>query len=175
MGTNFSEILIKIQNFSFTKIHLKMPSAKWCPFCPARGVTLGRALTLQKRRNRTSSWYFPHLLYNPSWLPTYLITLQWRHNERDSVSNQQPCDCLFNCLFRRRSKETSNLRVTGLCAGNSTHKGPVTREMFSFDDVSWRFWKRTNYNLILTVLNFSEGTKTDIHILWHCSTLTWHR
>ena len=28
-GTNFSEILIKIQNFSLTKIHMKISSAKW--------------------------------------------------------------------------------------------------------------------------------------------------
>ena len=34
LGTNFSEILIKIQNFSFTKMHLKILSAKWQPFCP---------------------------------------------------------------------------------------------------------------------------------------------
>ena len=33
-GTNFSEILIKIQNFSFTKIHLKLSSVKWWPVCP---------------------------------------------------------------------------------------------------------------------------------------------
>ena len=33
IGTNFSEILIKIQNFSFTKMHLKIPPAKWPPFC----------------------------------------------------------------------------------------------------------------------------------------------
>ena len=32
-GTNFGEILIKIQNFSFTKMHLKILSGKWCPFC----------------------------------------------------------------------------------------------------------------------------------------------
>ena len=32
-GTNVSEILIKIQNFSFTKMHLKIPFAKWRPFC----------------------------------------------------------------------------------------------------------------------------------------------
>ena len=42
--------------------------------------------------------------------------LKWRHNERHGVSNHQPHDCLFNCLFRRRSKKTSKLRVTGLCA-----------------------------------------------------------
>ena len=51
-------------------------------------------------------------------------TLQWSHNERDGVSNHQPHDCLLSRLFRRRSKKTSKLRVTGLCAGNS----PVTGE-----------------------------------------------
>ena len=52
------------------------------------------------------------------------ITLRWRHNGRDSVSNHQPQDCLLNRLFRPRSKKISKLRVTGLCAGNS----PVTGE-----------------------------------------------
>ena len=32
-GTNFSDILIGIQTFSFKKMHLKMSSAKWSPFC----------------------------------------------------------------------------------------------------------------------------------------------
>ena len=45
-GTNFSEILIKIQNFSFTKMYLKMSCAKlWPVFCqcialPRREFTL---------------------------------------------------------------------------------------------------------------------------------------
>ena len=51
-------------------------------------------------------------------------TLQWCHNGRDGVWNNQPHDCLLNRLFWRRSKKTSKLRVTGLCAGNS----PVTGE-----------------------------------------------
>ena len=33
LGTNFSEMLIKIHTFSFKKIHLKMLSGKWRPFC----------------------------------------------------------------------------------------------------------------------------------------------
>ena len=49
--------------------------------------------------------------------------IRWRHNGRDSVSNHQPHHCLLNHLSRRRSKETSKLRVTGLCARNSP--GPV--------------------------------------------------
>ena len=68
-------------------------------------------------------------------------SLHWRHNDHDCVSNHQPYGCLLNRLFRRRSKKTSKLRVTGLCVGNSPgpvdspHKGPVTRKMFPFDDV----------------------------------------
>ena len=33
LRTNFSEILIGIQTFSFKKMQLKMSSAKWRPFC----------------------------------------------------------------------------------------------------------------------------------------------
>ena len=33
LRTNFSEILIGIQKFSFKEMRLKMSSAKWCPFC----------------------------------------------------------------------------------------------------------------------------------------------
>ena len=49
--------------------------------------------------------------------------LQWRHNERDGVSNHQPHDCLLNRLFRYRSKKTSKIRVTGHCEGNSSVTG----------------------------------------------------
>ena len=33
LGTNFSKISIKIHTFSFKKMHLKMLSARWRPFC----------------------------------------------------------------------------------------------------------------------------------------------
>ena len=54
------------------------------------------------------------------WQPSLygVYSLQWRHNERDRVSNHQPHECLLHRLFRRRSKETSKLCVTGLCAEN---------------------------------------------------------
>ena len=58
-------------------------------------------------------------------------TLQWRHNGHDGVSNHQPHDCLLNRLFRRRSKKTSKLRVTSLCAGNSPGTGEFPAQMAS--------------------------------------------
>ena len=69
-------------------------------------------------------------------------SLRWRHNDHAGVSNHQPRDCLLNRLFRRRSKKTSKLRVTGLCVGNS--------QMFPFDDVIM---------LILTHLEAQNGPK----------------
>ena len=50
-------------------------------------------------------------------------SLQWRHNERDGVSNHRRHDRLLNRLFRRKSKKTSKLRVNGLCVGNSPETG----------------------------------------------------
>ena len=94
-------------------------------------------------------WLLVHarMLVNPSphergprcW--NHNIPLQWRHNGHDGVSNHQPHDCLLDGLLRRRSRKTSKLRVTGLCAGNSPVTGefpaqrPVTRKMFPCDDV----------------------------------------
>ena len=40
LGTNFSEILIKILTFSFKKMHLKVSSAKWRPFCLSLNVIM---------------------------------------------------------------------------------------------------------------------------------------
>ena len=52
------------------------------------------------------------------------VSSQWRHYRGGGVSDNQHHDCLLNRLFRRRSKKTSKLRVTGFCASNS----PVTGE-----------------------------------------------
>ena len=51
----------------------------------------------------------------------FIVEFSWMYY---AVSNHQRLDCLLNRLFRRRSKKTSKLRVTGLCVGIS----PVTGE-----------------------------------------------
>ena len=78
-------------------------------------------------------------------------SLQWRHNGHDSVSNHHRLYCLLNRFFRRRSKKTSKLRVTGLCEGNSPGTGEFPAQMASnAENVSiwwrhhveqyWRAW-----------------------------------
>ena len=70
-------------------------------------------------------------------------SLWWRHNGRDGVSNHQPHDCLLHRLFRLRSKKTSKLHVTGLCAGNSPGTGEFPAQMASYaENVS--IWWRTS-------------------------------
>ena len=58
LGTNFSEIWIKIQNFSFMKMHLKMSSGKWRPFCPVGCFLLGHSLPCKKQEwcELSSNW-----------------------------------------------------------------------------------------------------------------------
>ena len=67
--------------------------------------------------------------------------LQWRHNGRDSVSNHQPNDCLLNRLFRRRSKKTAKLHVTGLCARNSPATGEFPAQMASNAENVSLWWR----------------------------------
>ena len=74
------------------------------------------------------------------------MSLLWRHNGQGNVSNHQPHDCLLNRLFRRRSKKTSKLRVTGFCAGNSPGTGEFPAQMASnAENVSiwWRHHVRS--------------------------------
>ena len=97
------------------------------------------------------SLYFISLLF----LVHFELTLRWplhlRHNGRDSVSNHQPHNCLLNRLFRRRSKKTSKLRVTGLCVGNSPGTGEFPAQMASYaENVS--IWWRHNVLSNLHVL-----------------------
>ena len=87
----------------------------------------------------------------------YRGALQWRHNGRDGVSNHQPHDCFLNRLFRRRSKKTSKLCVTGLCEGNSPVTGEFpTQRASNAENVSIR-WR--HHTLIIT----SKPTRNDHH------------
>ena len=122
-------IWILLMNTSETKTYFHLPSFLYPDM--ARG-------TVDIRRQGRQWAVWPRK-YNQNHV--FWSSLQWRHNECDSVSNHQPHDCLLNHLLRRRSMKTSKLHVTGLCAGNSPVTGefPAQRasnaEMFPFDDV----------------------------------------
>ena len=61
LGTNFSEIWIGIQTFSFTKLHLKMSSAKWRPFCFGLNVLSADTLECHIQWYATFSLHTVHI------------------------------------------------------------------------------------------------------------------
>ena len=69
------------------------------------------------------------------------FSLQWHHNESDGISNHQPNDCLLNRLFRRRSRKSSMLRVTGLCLENSPVTGVFPTQMASNVETVSIWWR----------------------------------
>ena len=71
LGTNFSEILIKILTFSFKKMRLKVSSANWRPFC------LGLNVLTEVR----------------AWINNYIFSFMW-----DVITH--PCSNFNNSLAK---------------------------------------------------------------------------
>ena len=82
------------------------------------------------------------------------MTLRWRHNALDVVSNHQPRDCLLSRLFRRRPNKTSKLRVTGLCEGNSPVNGEFPAQRASYPENVSIWWRHHGDNDPTLLLNF---------------------
>ena len=90
------------------------------------------------------------------------LTLRWRHNDHAGVSNHQPPGCLLNRLFRRKSKKTSKLRVTGLCVGNSPGTGEFSAQMASYAENVSIWWRHHDYLItwiILVMCSVSESRR----------------
>ena len=83
-------------------------------------------------------------------------SLQWSHTGRDSVSNHQPHDCLLNRLFRCRSKKTSKLCVTGLCAGNSSGTGEFPAQMASYAGNVSIWWRHHVIGIVNLITNITH-------------------
>ena len=165
--------------FSHREINLKMSSVKWRLFCLGLDVfninktclVLGWVLYL-----RVNS--FPLLPTCVSNSPetinanngitfmTQHMSLLWRHNECDDVSNNQPHDCLLNRSFRCRSKKTSKLRVTGLCAGNSPVTGEFPAQMArNAENISIWWHRHVNYH--------HEFYELFVVIWWYGNAIPW--
>ena len=84
--------------------------------------------------------FFYHYLYYRCTMCIILsFTLQWRHNERHSVSHHQHHHCLLKRLL------TSKLRVTGLCAGNSPGTGEFLAQMASNAENVSIWWRHHDH------------------------------
>ena len=106
-----------------------------------------------------------HNFYEPFFILRIKVnwkSLQWRHKGRDGVSNDQPRDCLLSRSIRRRSKNTSKLRVTGLCAGNSPVTGEFPAQMASNAEYVSIWWRHHVYKNITTTFPWGQWVNTFI-------------
>ena len=78
------------------------------------------------------------------------LTLQWRYNRHDGVSNPRPHHCLLNRLLRCRSKKTSKLPITGPLCGKfigdrwiPRTKGQQRGKCFHLMTSSWSVFKHS--------------------------------
>ena len=94
------------------------------------------------------------------------ISLLWRQNGHDGVSNHQPHDCLLNRPCTRRSKKTSKLRVTGLCAGNSPWISEFPAQMASNAENVSLCWRHhvASFRVLKSGITFRnyDGTSSSV-------------
>ena len=141
LGTNFSEILIEILTFSFKKMHLKISSAKWRPFCLGlnvltkywNSVTIGSPAvifewdsvilkrTLKWKQNCPLSMKIPRVAFAP-WtnMPLKLI---WPITQRSYGSVMKSHGVIY-CLLESKYISLDNLSLSGQhSAPNSIRRG----------------------------------------------------
>ena len=89
----------------------------------------------------------------------WLITLRWRHNKRDGISNHRRLNCLLNRLFSSRS--LAFVRKIHRLPVDSPHKGPVTRICFHLMTSPWCVfgnWHPGNHMIAPVPVTYERGT-----------------
>ena len=97
LGTNFSEILIEIHTYSFKKMHLKMSSGKWPPFCLGLNV-----LKPHERRNHEKCSF------------DTIFRMTYSTKCFKSVKNKEKWKCYIKfCWKKKISDSAENFRTHG--------------------------------------------------------------
>ena len=94
----------------------------------------------RKRCGCHGIWCIPSLILQAKRFEE--TSVQWRHNEKDGVSNHNVSIIyLAICSGADQRKQPSSMSLAFVMgihrwSVDSPHKGPVTRKMFPFDDVT---------------------------------------
>ena len=154
MGTNISEIWIKIYTFSFKKMHLKMLSGKWWPFCLCLNM-ITTVDTTKPKHNTTACMPIlwgcrtDNLWCHQQWQ-------SWHHdNSQLSVtkhSNTQPCAYLM---------ESTTGLILGLRPANERCRYKVTASLIGWAQTWNQPW---NYTPLI-----HSVTQSTIHEWISCS------
>ena len=150
LGTIFGEILIKIQNFSFTKLHTNISPAKWRPWNTYSAEISRVDKSLPARLKKVTTC---HPLSNTNWFPTFQIIRKMQKtscmilNGLSSTYILKDADFEVHYLvyfpFKMMTSSSGNIfRVTGhLCQESTGHRWiPRTK---ASDAELWCFLRST--------------------------------
>ena len=98
LGTNFNEISFGIQTFSLKKMHFKMSSSKWGPFCLGLNV-------LSSIPRKVSTWAGPCVFYGANGM---LVSTNFF---KVSKFSRPPWQAIFVLSVNRKSSNTCAARV----------------------------------------------------------------
>ena len=126
--------------------------------------------------NHDQAFCWKLLVKNSCWsIWVWSLTLQWRLNGHECVSNHR-LKIVYSTDysdFRRRSKKTSKLRVTGLCAGNSPGTSEFPAQMASNTENVSIWWRHHKYGLWClyagvnrVIIGCSRSELNSLSIVW---------
>ena len=100
LGTNFSEILIEVLIFSFSKMRLKVSSVKWQPFCLSLNVltTLWKNLVDQRTTWPLNSYCSPYNVISTNHRPSQKIGVYIKTSPNFHVVQVNDL-CLWHMVF----------------------------------------------------------------------------
>ena len=153
-------------------------SASLCWYLYPKNALLHFWLVCTEVSNNAAKWSISTFMSDETralqWIPK--SALQWLRNERDGVSNHQPHHCLLNRLFRRRSKKTTKLHVTGLCVGNSPVIDEFPAQRASNAEIVSIWWHHHGRRISVFYLDWCKLVLTISFRLpskhWHCGNRT---
>ena len=120
-------MVIETDCFSLSDSRVHFGHFTWCFFVNKMDPELSsNQIIFEKKQHIWLIAVWPVPAGSLALLSTNEYSLQWCHNECDSISNHQPHDCLLNRLFRHISKKTSKLhqwipRTNGQPCGKCFH------------------------------------------------------
>ena len=142
LGTNVSEILIGIQISSFKKMHWKMSSAKWCPFC--LGLNVLKSQWMVQIMACCLFGAFPQYIND-----ALLNNISWNNSNRNSITISNS-DFFVGFIYLLTFESILWVSITGLFTQKTTHKSlwlnkqlkPFDSQLFLpyRDEIHWKFF-----------------------------------
>ena len=111
LGTNFSQIVFEIQTFSFKKMHLKMSSGKYQPFC----LGLNVLIRVPVNASHASIKYSCTNIFHRRSLYTFYIN--WWHNHNKTKHNKimytffLKMYSIYQCDLYSRTTATDDMQI----------------------------------------------------------------